>query len=131
MADDGLVEVKLPHGMMVLPISPGDMRDVYDVIASLEATAAEPAIEKGVDPDEIKRLNETLDQMERALRDEDRVAWVHGDEEFHRLLVQCSGADVPVAGSAVFKGGSTDDPDVYGRNIATIGTAAENALKAA
>lgn len=91
LAEEGLVEVRPRHGMTVLPISPGDMRDVYDVVASLEATAAELAIEKGVDPDQIRRLNESLDQMERALRDEDRVAWAHGDEEFHRLLVQYSG----------------------------------------
>ena len=35
-----------------------------------------------------------------------------------------AGADVLVAGSAVFKGGSVSNPDVYGRNIATIRAAA-------
>ena len=42
-------------------------------------------------------------------------------------LVRAAGADVLVAGSAVFRGGSVDDPDVYGRNITAIRTAAEGA----
>ena len=42
-------------------------------------------------------------------------------------LVAAAGADVLVAGSAVFKGGSVSNPDVYGDNIRTIRAAAENA----
>ena len=42
-------------------------------------------------------------------------------------LVVAAGADALVAGSAVFKGGSVDNPDVYGRNIAAIRAAAEAA----
>ncbi len=44
-------------------------------------------------------------------------------------LVAAAGADVLVAGSAVFKGGSVDKPDVYGANIASVRAAAESALK--
>ncbi len=39
-------------------------------------------------------------------------------------LVVAAGADVLVAGSAVFKGGSVSDPAPYGRNIAAIRAAA-------
>lgn len=42
-------------------------------------------------------------------------------------LVAAAGADVMVAGSAVFKGGSVDKPDVYGANILAIRKAAEGA----
>ena len=38
-----------------------------------------------------------------------------------------AGADVLVAGSAVFKGGSTENPDAYGTNIRAIRAAAEAA----
>ncbi len=44
-------------------------------------------------------------------------------------LVAAAGADVLVAGSAVFKGGSVDAPDVYGQNIRAVRTAAESALR--
>ena len=46
-------------------------------------------------------------------------------------LVVEAGADVLVAGSAVFKGGSVETPEVYGRNIAAIRAAAGQSAKAA
>ncbi|MDG1128119.1 MAG: ribulose-phosphate 3-epimerase [Paracoccaceae bacterium] len=42
-------------------------------------------------------------------------------------LVVAAGADVLVAGSAVFKGGSVDNPSPYGENIRAIRAAAEAA----
>ena len=42
-------------------------------------------------------------------------------------LVAEAGADVLVAGSAVFKGGSVDTPEVYGANMRAIRDAAEGA----
>ena len=42
-------------------------------------------------------------------------------------LMAAAGADVLVAGSAVFKGGSVDNPGVYGANIRAIRKAAEAA----
>ncbi|CAD0186808.1 Ribulose-phosphate 3-epimerase [Ruegeria sp. THAF57] len=41
-------------------------------------------------------------------------------------LVRQAGADVLVAGSAVFRGGSVDAPDAYGRNISAIRSAASD-----
>jgi len=35
-------------------------------------------------------------------------------------MVVAQGANVLVAGSAIFKGGSTDKPSVYGENISAI-----------
>jgi ribulose-phosphate 3-epimerase len=43
-------------------------------------------------------------------------------------LVAAAGADVLVAGSAVFSGGSVERPEIYGQNIAAIRKAAESAL---
>ena len=46
-------------------------------------------------------------------------------------LVAAAGADVLVAGSGVFKGGSVDNPEIYGANIRAIRAAAEGARAAA
>ncbi len=43
-------------------------------------------------------------------------------------LMAAAGADVFVAGSAVFRGGSVAKPEVYGENIRAIRAAAEAAL---
>lgn len=40
-------------------------------------------------------------------------------------LLAAAGADVLVAGSAIFKGGSVENPDVYGQNISAIRDAAQ------
>ena len=42
-----------------------------------------------------------------------------------------AGADVLVAGSAIFNGGSVDQPEPYGRNIRAIREAADAARNAA
>ncbi|SLN73294.1 ribulose-phosphate 3-epimerase [Ruegeria meonggei] len=42
-------------------------------------------------------------------------------------LVAAAGADVLVAGSAVFKGGSVSSPEVYGKNISAVRAAAQPA----
>jgi len=68
-----------------------------------------------------------------------RVREMIGDREIHiqvdggitpetAPLVAKAGADVLVAGSAVFKGGSVEKPEVYGANIRAIREAAEKAL---
>ena len=41
LEQDGVVEIRPRHGMRVLPVSAADMREIYDVLTSLEATAAE------------------------------------------------------------------------------------------
>lgn len=43
-------------------------------------------------------------------------------------LVAAAGADVLVAGSAVFKGGSVSAPQIYGENIRAVRAAAESAV---
>lgn len=45
-------------------------------------------------------------------------------------LVAAAGADVLVAGSAVFKGGSVANPEIYGANIRAIREAAQSAANA-
>jgi len=71
-----------------------------------------------------------------------RVRKMIGDREIHiqidggitpetAPLVVEAGANVLVAGSAVFKGGSVDKPEVYGTNIKAIRDAANGAIRAA
>ena len=71
-----------------------------------------------------------------------RLRQMIGDREVHieidggvdpktAPLVTAAGADVLVAGSAVFRGGSVDAPGVYGDNIRAIRAAAEAVLDAA
>jgi len=71
-----------------------------------------------------------------------RIREMIGDREIHIQVdggvdpttvgpLVAAGADCFVAGSAVFKGGTVDTPEVYGENIRAIRAAAEAALKQA
>ncbi len=90
LAQEGMVEVRPRHGMRVLPLSLDDLREIYDIITGLEATAAESIARRGATPAELAALERALADMERALALDDRAAWAAGDAQFHRLLIEFS-----------------------------------------
>ncbi len=91
LAEDGMVEVRPRHGMRVLPVSPDDMREIYEVLTGLEATATELAARRGVPADGLAALRAAVADMDRALAADDLDAWAEADARFHRLLVEHAG----------------------------------------
>jgi DNA-binding GntR family transcriptional regulator len=88
---EGLVEVKPRHGMRVKPISLNDMREIYEVLTSLESMAAALAAQKADQGFYVKKMREAIGEMDHALEIDDRRAWAAADERFHSLLVEASG----------------------------------------
>jgi DNA-binding GntR family transcriptional regulator len=93
LQSEGLVTVLPKRGVIVCPLSPDDMREIYDVIIACEAMAAEllaalPDSERGAKADSLDALNAA---MGLALRQNDLVAWAKADDEFHRFLVSSCG----------------------------------------
>jgi len=91
LQQEGLVSVTPRHGMRVAPISVADMRDIYDVLESLEPKAAELLARRGLDAGALAPLIQACDTMEAAIESEDRTAWARGDEAFHRGLAELCG----------------------------------------
>jgi len=91
LADEGLVEVRPRHGMQVKPVSADDMREIYDVLTSLESTAACLAAERGLSEAELAGLDNAVAEMDAALGRGDLKAWAQADQTFHDLLVTGSG----------------------------------------
>lgn len=91
LANEGLVEVVPRHGIRVLPVSPSDMREIYDILTSLESTAAELVARARPTAAELAPLEKASRDMEKALRRDDLDAWAEADERFHRHLVQMCG----------------------------------------
>jgi DNA-binding GntR family transcriptional regulator len=91
LAEERLVEVRPRHGVRVLPISPEDMREIYELLTELESLAARRVAEKGATPDQIVALETTITDMDAALADGDLLGWAAADERFHSLLVTLSG----------------------------------------
>jgi DNA-binding GntR family transcriptional regulator len=91
LQQEGLVEVVPRHGMRVLPVSPADMKEIYEVLRSLEATAAELAAARKLSPAELRRLEDASDAMDAALKADDLDAWAKADEAFHAQLLDLCG----------------------------------------
>jgi DNA-binding GntR family transcriptional regulator len=97
LQNEGLIEVVPRHGMRVLPLSPTDMRDIYQILTSLEATAAALAASRRPARAEIEPLERASRDMNAALRRDDLRSWAEADERFHRHLIELSGNRLLVA----------------------------------
>lgn len=91
LAGEGLVEVIPRHGMRVLPVSPADMSEIYDILSALECMAAELLARRKPAAAELKPLVDATRAMDKALAAEDLDAWAAADERFHAGLVSLAG----------------------------------------
>lgn len=91
LQQEGLVEVAPRRGMRVLPVSPTDMREIYEILTALECMAAEILGKRMPSQQELKPLVEATQLMEAALAREDLDAWAKADETFHMALVKLAG----------------------------------------
>jgi DNA-binding GntR family transcriptional regulator len=86
---EGLVEIVPRHGIRIVPTSVSDIRHIYQVLTSLESTAAAlVAARSGVD---LSPLENACQQMTDALAAQDMQAWAVADEAFHETLVELGG----------------------------------------
>jgi DNA-binding GntR family transcriptional regulator len=91
LQQEGLVEVVPRRGMRVLPVSPADMREIYEILTALECMAAEIVAKRGPSTDELAPLIAATHAMETALGLDDLDAWAAADETFHHALVALAG----------------------------------------
>lgn len=91
LTQEGMVEVRPRHGMRVLPIAVNDLREIYDLLAGLEATAVDILARRGLTLAEGAELDRLVADMTAALQRDDLDGWAEGDARFHRTLVEMSG----------------------------------------
>jgi DNA-binding GntR family transcriptional regulator len=91
LAQEGMIEVRPRHGMRVLPIAIADLREIYDLLAGLEATAVDILARRGLNAVEVAELEGLLKGMTAALDQGDLTTWAEGDARFHRRLIEMSG----------------------------------------
>ena len=91
LQNDGLVEIVPRHGMRVMPVSPTDMREIYEILTALECMAAEIVARRKPCEEELAPLIRATNDMDTALAKEDLDAWAAADERFHAALVELSG----------------------------------------
>ncbi len=91
LRNEGLVEIVPRHGMRVLPVSPTDMREIYEILTALECMAAEILAHRQPSEAELAPLIAATKAMERALKANQLEAWAAADESFHAQLIDLAG----------------------------------------
>ncbi len=91
LRNEGLVEVIPRHGMRVLPVSPTDMREIYEILTALECMAAELLARRKPSDTELKPLIDANKAMDKALKADDLDAWAAADERFHAHFLELAG----------------------------------------
>ena len=87
LAAEGLVTMKVRRGAYVTEVSEKDLRDVYHLLALLEADAVSHVVVCASDAD-LAELLAMHQALERALADRDRFFSLN--EAFHRRLLELS-----------------------------------------
>ncbi len=90
LENQGLIEVRPRKGIRVLPVSPTDMREVYDVLTELESLAAAQAAQQGYTVADLETLGAAVNAMDIAIANNDLDAWAAADDAFHTELVRLS-----------------------------------------
>lgn len=91
LQQDGLVSVIPRHGMRVLPVSSADMKEIYDILTSLESTAAELAASRNLSDQQLEGLERATADMDKALNEDDLERWAQADARFHEQLLELGG----------------------------------------
>ena len=110
---EGLVEVVPRHGMRVLPVSPTDMREIYEILTALECMAAElVARKKPTDSDLAPGFTEIVEWLDSAdvWGDHDafdlldlEAEYLGGDFKIHWDIAKTrNGIDWPEGGYLIF-----------------------------
>jgi len=87
LKEEGLVEVIPRRGMRVLPLSPQDMREIYEVLTCVESEAAAMVAARGPTEVELQPLHAATRDMEAALADDNLDAWAEADNRYHLSLL--------------------------------------------
>ena len=88
LQEEGLVEVVPRRGMRVLPLSPADMREIYEVLTCVESEAAAMVAASRPTEADLAPLHAATEDMERALAAEDLDAWAEADQRYHVALLE-------------------------------------------
>lgn len=91
LENEGLVEIIPRRGVRIVPLSPDDMKEIYQVLTGLEVTAVGLLAERRLAKAELAALEDSAAAMDAALAADDLDAWAEADDRFHRGLLDGCG----------------------------------------
>jgi len=90
---DGLVRIEPRRGVVILPVAPKDMKEIYEVVTAVETAAVELLTRRRLTRRELAPLKKAVEAMDAALESDDLQCWAKEDDQFHRLLLELCGND--------------------------------------
>jgi DNA-binding GntR family transcriptional regulator len=87
---ENLVHIIPRRGIRILPLSPADMREIYDVLIGLEPMAATLLARLKPSAATLGRMEAACKRMVEAEAAKDIERWAHADDDFHlEIIEQC------------------------------------------
>jgi DNA-binding GntR family transcriptional regulator len=91
LKNEKFIQIIPRHGMRVVPLSLDELREVYEVLTALELAAIERLVRSGPDDTALSALNQSIGEMEMAVKQRDTDGRVRAIERFHRALIDFCG----------------------------------------
>ncbi|WP_406142260.1 GntR family transcriptional regulator [Streptomyces sp. NBC_01089] len=91
LAGEDLLELHPKRGAVVVPVSPGEARDVLELRQALEQAAAERIAQQGLPDEDTARLRALIAVQHERAGDADVEGFAEADELFHRGVVDAAG----------------------------------------
>ncbi|MGL4496259.1 MAG: GntR family transcriptional regulator [Beijerinckiaceae bacterium] len=89
LQEEGLVRVLSKRGVLICPLAPDDIREIYEVIIAVESMAAE--LLAGFERPERIAIAQALDEATRAMDDalaqNNLQDWAEADDRFHQIML--------------------------------------------
>ncbi|MDT8861834.1 GntR family transcriptional regulator [Alkalihalobacillus sp. MEB130] len=84
---EGMVHLIPRRGFIVEPIVKDDLRDIYEIVETMDGLAVEKATEK-IAEHELKQLEQFIERQEQTLQEGNLKKWAILDDEFHNLIIK-------------------------------------------
>ncbi len=85
LESEGLLQAVHGRGWTVLPLTPKDVQEIFDLEEALQSLAVRQAAEKGT-PDEAADLAQVMNEMEEMAPAGNLEKWIALDNRFHELV---------------------------------------------
>jgi len=91
LESEGLVELIPRRGARVLPLRAEDMREIYDILMTMEPDVAARLAARKPSDQELQPIKDAALRMEDALVREDLDDWAAADDQFHLSIFDLYG----------------------------------------
>jgi DNA-binding GntR family transcriptional regulator len=93
LESEKLVVIQPRHAIRVQALSVSAMSQIYDLLTAVETYAVWILAARRPSTEDLRFLEEPVEEMRAALQEDDLAAWIAADERFHRALLTLSRND--------------------------------------